>query len=140
MRWVLDTNVAIAGLLWAGPPHRLLELAIEGRVALFSSPALLDELEHTLHYPKFAKRIAQANTSPSALAERYAALVALVTPDHVPRVVPNDIDDDQVIACAVAAKANLIVSGDRHLLDVGERFQDIPIVSPAEALRFVGMT
>ncbi len=38
MRWVLDTNVVIAALLWTGHPNRLLDLAIDGRVTLYSSP------------------------------------------------------------------------------------------------------
>jgi putative PIN family toxin of toxin-antitoxin system len=58
MRLVLDTNVVVAGLLWNGHPRRLLDLAINGDVTLFSSPALIDELAHTLNYPKFSQRIA----------------------------------------------------------------------------------
>lgn len=53
MRLLLDTNVVIAGLLWNGHPRHLLDLAIDGGVALISSPALIDELAHTLSYPKF---------------------------------------------------------------------------------------
>lgn len=57
LRLVLDTNIVVAGLLWNGPPRRLIEWAIEGKaVELFSSPVLLDELAHTLGYSKFAGR------------------------------------------------------------------------------------
>ena len=88
MRLVLDTNVVIAGLLWRGPPRHLLDLAIDGKVTLFSSPALIDELAHTLNYPKFSQRIAaHCATTPSALTVRYGALVTLVTPTEVPRVI-----------------------------------------------------
>jgi len=58
MRLLLDTNVVIAELLWSGHPRHLLNLAIDGSVALYSSPALIDELAHTLNYPKFTQRIA----------------------------------------------------------------------------------
>jgi predicted nucleic acid-binding protein len=51
-------SVVVAGLLWNGHPRRLLDLAINGDVTLFSSPALIDELAHTLNYPKFSQRIA----------------------------------------------------------------------------------
>ena len=58
LRLVLDTNIVVAGLLWNGPPRRLIELAIEGEpIKLFSSPVLLNELAHTLGYSKFDKRI-----------------------------------------------------------------------------------
>ena len=53
LRLVLDTNIVAAGLLWNGPPRRLIEWAIEGgAVEIFSSPVLLDELAHTLGYSK----------------------------------------------------------------------------------------
>ena len=68
LRLMLDTNVVVAGLLWNGPPRRLIEWAIEGEaVELFSSPVLLDELAHTLGYAKFAARMAGFGTSIAAL-------------------------------------------------------------------------
>jgi predicted nucleic acid-binding protein len=63
---------------------------------------------------------------------QYTALVSLVAPASVARVVANDADDDHVIAAAVAARAKLIVSGDRkHLLPIGTH-QGIAIVTVRE--------
>ncbi|MBQ1765886.1 MAG: putative toxin-antitoxin system toxin component, PIN family [Aquincola sp.] len=142
IRLVLDTNVVVAGLLWNGPPRRVMELAIasgEGpAVELFSSAVLLDELAHTLAYPKFAGRIAGYGASVSALVTHFTALVTLVVPASVPRVVANDADDDHVIAAAVAARAQLIVTGERkHLLPIGSH-RGIAIVEAADALRRLG--
>lgn len=138
MRLVLDTNVVIAGLLWNGHPRHLLDLAIDGNVALISSPALIDELAHTLNYPKFSQRIAaHCATTPSALTVRYSALVTLTTPSEVPHVIMEDADDDQVLACALVGKVGLIVSGDKHLHRLGGAYQGIRIVTPAEAVRLV---
>ncbi len=138
MRLVLDTNVVVAGLLWQGHPRRLLDLAIDGNILLYSSPVLIDELAHTLGYRKFAQRISTlCATTPSALTVRYSALVSLIVPTEVPSVIPEDADDDHVLACAVAAKANLIVSGDHHLLALGETYQGIRIVRPAEAIALI---
>jgi putative PIN family toxin of toxin-antitoxin system len=132
LRLVLDTNVVVAALLWRGPPRRLLEAAIAGEVELFSSAVLLDELAHTLGYSKFDQRIEALNTSIAALLAQYTALVRLVAPVSVPRVVANDADDDHVIAAAVAARAELIVTGDRkHLLPIGTH-QGIAIVTARE--------
>ena len=135
LRLVLDTNVVVAGLLWSGPPRRLIEWAIEGEaVELFSSPVLLDELTHTLGYPKFLARIESFGTSIAALVAQYSALVSLAMPTSVPRVVANDADDDHVIAVAVAARAELIVTGDRkHLLPIGSH-QGIAIVAAREVV------
>jgi predicted nucleic acid-binding protein len=63
--------------------------------------------------------------------------VTLVSPTQVPRVIEHDADDDHVIAAAVAAQADLIVSGDRkHLLPLGIH-SGIRIVAAAEALRLI---
>lgn len=141
MRLVLDTNVVVAGLLWNGHPRRLLDLAIAGSVKLSSSPALIEELAHTLNYPKFSQRIAAyCATTPSALTVRYGALVTLVTPSDVPRVIEQDADDDQVLACALPANADLIVSGDKHLHDLGGAYQGVPIVTAAQAVAMAEAT
>jgi len=134
LRLVLDTNVVVSGLLWNGPPRRLLQAAIDGEVDLFSSAVLLDELAHTLGYTKFTKRVESFGTSIATLAAQYAALVSLVAPASVPRVAANDADDDHVIAAAVAARAELIVTGDRkHLLPIGTH-QGIAIVTAREVV------
>jgi putative PIN family toxin of toxin-antitoxin system len=138
LRLALDTNVVVAGLLWSGPPRRLLEAAIAGEVELFSSAVLLDELAHTLGYSKFAARIDSFGTTIAALVAQYTALVSLVAPASVPRIVANDADDDHVIAAAVAARAELIVTGDRkHLLPIGSH-QGIAIVTAREVVERIG--
>lgn len=133
MRLVLDTNVVVAGLLWQGTPQRLLDIAIAGDVLLASSPVLLAELRHTLNYRKFNARIARSGASVETWVQHYQALVILVDPPAVPRIVPTDPDDDHVIACAIAARADAIVSGDRDLLDLGQH-QGIAILTAAQAL------
>ena len=135
LRLVLDAYVVVAGLLWKGPPRRLIEWAIEGHaVELYSSPVLLNELAHTLGHSKFTPRIESFATSSAALVAQYTALVWLVAPASVPRIVANDVDDDHVIAAAVAARAELIITGDRkHLLPIGTH-QGIAIVTAREVV------
>ena len=134
LRLVLDTNIVVAGLLWSGPPRRLLQAAIAGEVELYSSAVLLDELAQSLGYAKFAGRIEAFGTRIVALVAQYSALVSLVAPASVPRIVAGDADDDHVIAAAVAARAELIVTGDRkHLLPIGSH-QGIAIVTAREVI------
>lgn len=61
------------------------------------------------------------------------ALISLVAPASVPRIVPNDADDDHVIAAAVTAHADSIVTGDKHLLLI-HRHQGIDIVTAREVI------
>jgi putative PIN family toxin of toxin-antitoxin system len=131
---VTDTNVVVSGLLWLGNPGRLLEAAAHGRITLYTSPVLVAELRSTLGYERLAQRVQRSGLKIDEFLARYLNVAIVVEPDTVPRIVANDADDDHVLACALAASANLIVSGDRHLLELSA-YQDIPIVTPADALR-----
>ncbi len=119
----------------------MIELAIQGEaVELFSSAVLLDELGHTLGYSKFDTRIESFATHVAAQVEQYTALVSLVAPASVPSIVMGDADDDHVIAAAVAARAELIVTGNRkHLLPIGSHL-GIAIVTAREVLDWIGAT
>ena len=137
MRLVLDTNTIVSGLLWKGPPYRLLSIAETRRdISLHTSPKLLAELADVLSRDKFAATVAATRRLPDALMRQYLNIAQVVTPTTVAPVIPADPDDDHVLACALAAKASLIVSGDRHLLQL-RRHQDILIVNTAEALRHI---
>ena len=133
MRIVLDTNVVLSALLWRGTPYRLLD-AIRSRAEarLFTSPALLDELADVMTRPSATKRLAIIGRTARAVLADYVEAVEVVEPEQVPRVVPDDADDDQVIAAAIAAGANLIVSGDADLLSM-ESHQGIPIITATQA-------
>jgi putative PIN family toxin of toxin-antitoxin system len=133
MRAVADTNVVISGLLWQGPSKRVLELARAGRIELFTSPALLAELDEVLQRKKFSRRLSAVGVQARDLVLGYAALARIVHPSSVPAVVEADPDDDMVLACALEARAAAIVSGDRHLLSLGE-YQNIPILTPVRFL------
>lgn len=130
MRVVADTNVIVSGLLWHGPSRQFLNAARQGTVELFTSGALLAELEEVLQREKFIKRLTAAQVQPRDLVPGYAALATVVQPAHIAPVVLRDSDDNEVIACAVAAAAVNIVSGDHDLLAL-KRHQEIEIVRVA---------
>ena len=136
MRIVLDTNIVLSALLWQGTPHHLLAaIRQQPGVQLYSSTALLEELGDVLTRASAAKRLVLIGKSAREVLADYVEVIELAEPIDVPRVVSGDVDDDQVIAAAVAARADLIVSGDRrHLLPIGNH-QGIAIVEASEALR-----
>jgi putative PIN family toxin of toxin-antitoxin system len=136
VRIVLDTNVVLSALLWRGTPHHLLAaIGQRSSIQLYSSTALLEELAEVLTRPSATKRLALIGRSAREVLADYVEAIELVEPASVPREVVGDVDDDQVIAAAVAARADLIVSGDRkHLLPLGSH-QGIDIVDAAEAVR-----
>ena len=131
MRLVLDTNVVASALLWGGVPPLLLQAGREKRIELFTSAALLAELTDVLGRRKFDRKIAASTLTVDQLVDRYAALAGLVRPTPTPRIAP-DPDDDVVIGTALAAKADLIVTGDKPLLSVAEH-QGVRIVGVSHA-------
>ena len=138
MRIVLDTNVVLSALLWCGAPHQLLTaIRQQPGVQLYSSTALLDELADVLTRPSATKRLAVIGKTAREVLSDYVEAVELVEPTTVPRVVPTDPDDDQVIAAALTAHADLIVSGDSDLLGIAS-FERIPIVTAAQAVQRIG--
>lgn len=134
VRIVLDTNVVLSALLWRGKPHQLFEtIRQQPGVQIFSSAALLEELADVLTRPSPTQQLAIIGRTAREVLADYVAVVEIVEPASVPRVVPNDIDDDQVIAAAVTANANLIVSGDSDLLGLMHH-QGIPILTASMAV------
>lgn len=138
VRIVLDTNVVLSALFGRGAPFRLLSSARQREpVTLVTSLALLEELVQALERPAPAMRLAAVDRTPRQVLADYVGAVSLVTPRAVPPIVAADPDDDHVIAVAVAAAADLIVSGDRHLLALGAHGA-IRIVTPTKALAAIG--
>ena len=135
MRLVLDTNVVASAMLWGGTPKLLLQARRERRVELYTSTPLLAELTDILGRSKFAKKITASLLTVDQLVDHYAELVQVVRPTPTPRIV-SDTDDDVMIGTALAAKADLLVTGDRPLLSVSE-YQGVRIVSVTEALELI---
>lgn len=134
MRAVLDVNVVVAGVLSAsGSPARILRAWREGDFEFVASPNLLDELERTMAYPKIRSRVTTADSE--ALLQRVRAeAVMLEDPAEVHSLRSVDPGDDYLIALAAAAGA-VLVSGDRHLLDLAGA---MPVLTPAEFLELFG--
>lgn len=100
---------------------------------------LLEELGEVLNRPSLANRLSLIGRAPHEVLADYYDAVEVVTPVSVPPVVANDADDDHVVATAVAAEADFLVSGDRDLLTI-RAHAGIRIVNPAEALEILGET
>ena len=85
---------------------------------------------------KLASAVTATGEDSEALLRRYVSLVHVHVPTPIPPVVLSDPDDDEVLACAIAANPQFIVSGDRDLLSL-KAFRGIPIVGTAEAIRII---
>jgi len=136
MRIVIDCNVLISGYLWPGVPNQLLIQLAESSHHLFTSDELLAEFRRVLHYPKITKIITQAGLDTEAILDGYSKRCLRCYPVPLLTPVCRDPSDDHVLACALAANAELIISGDDDLLSL-QQFQNIPIVMPADAIEWL---
>lgn len=136
MKLVVDTNVLVSAFLWKGTPGRLIELAGEKECRLFTSRVLIDELAEVLQRKKLAKQVQATGFTVAQMLRNYQKLATTVTARRLAQQVSRDADDDAVLACALAAQADLIVSGDADLL-VLKQFQEIRIVTPDQAVKVI---
>ena len=105
---------------------------------MFLTLPLLLELLETLQHPKFAQRLAARGETPEAIIARFRAACHEAVPVSI--TPPAQLRDPvHILACTVAAGADLIVTGDKDLLSLSS-FENIPIVRAAEALIRLGLS
>ncbi|MBY0438288.1 MAG: putative toxin-antitoxin system toxin component, PIN family [Burkholderiales bacterium] len=127
-----DSLLAIAALLWHGPSHALLAQVRSGSLGLVSSPALLAKLADVLGRSKFDAILKRSNASREKALAEVRQLDELIEPPPLPQPVCSGHDDDELLALAIAAQADLIISCDIDLLVV-QQFNGMLILSPAQA-------
>ena len=119
----------MSALLWRGKPYRLLDtIRQRPSFSLYSSATLVEELADVLTRASAAKQLALIGRQAGQVLQDYLAAVDLIAPAPLPQPVCRDPDDDAVLALALAARADLLVSGDQDLL-VLQRFESCQAVS-----------
>ncbi len=130
-RALCDTNVLVSAFIAGGPPSRVIEAAVDGRIELVLADPVLDELQRVLAV-KFGFEAQRIDDLAGFLIGLAGARVD--TPTETPPAITGDPDDDVVLACALAAGVQILVSGDRrHLLPVGQH-QGVRIIAPQALL------
>ena len=127
---VVDTNVIVSALLFGGTPGRLIDLWKERRIQLFVCKEIIDEIMRVLTYPRF--QLSEKEIS-YLIYDEILPYSEIVDIPSGPVIISRDPSDDKFIRCAVASGADVIVSGDRHLLSLKDH-GDIKILTPARFL------
>jgi putative PIN family toxin of toxin-antitoxin system len=130
VRVVADTNIYVSAYNFGGTPSRILELAQEGQLILFVSQPILQELAGVLR-----RKFAWSEDLASRTVSNILRFAHLVTPRHKLTVI-EDPGDNRILECAVEARADIIVTGDRHLLKL-KTFQGTTILTARQFLRVV---
>ena len=123
---VLDTNVLISAILFGGKPRSVCELILEGQYKLGISQSILGEFISVLTRPKFDYPAQWIDVTVSELK----AIADIVVPSGSVFAISEDPDDNRIIECAVEYGADYIISGDKHLLKLGE-YQGVRILDAA---------
>jgi putative PIN family toxin of toxin-antitoxin system len=112
LKVVLDTNILISAFVFpGGTPEAVYRAAIEGRITLVTSPPLLAELGRVL-----STRFGWESDMARSAVTQVAGIGEVVRPTETVRVIADDPADDRVLEAAATAGAEVIVSGDRHLI------------------------
>ena len=127
---VLDTNVLISAIVFGGKPRDVFNSILKGQVKLAISKDILDEMEGVLSGKKFQYPKQIIHSIRNAIED----LAEVVMPQEVVKAIENDPDDNRILECALESKANLIISGDRHLLDL-KQYRSIKIITPSDFLK-----
>ena len=127
---VVDTNVIVSALLFGGTPGRLIDLWKEGRIQLYVCIEIIDEIMRVLTYPRF--QLSEKEIS-YLIYDEILPYSEIVDIPSGPVIISRDPSDDKFIRCAESAGADVIVSGDRHLLSL-KKHGDIKILTPARFL------
>ena len=131
---VLDTNVIISAVL--SPEGTVAEIINQWEKESFevaTSAPLIEELRRALTYERVRNYIKLTEGELERLLRFYMSTAVVVESDIKLDVVQEDPDDNRVLECALASQASYIVTGDGHLLELGE-FEGIMILPPAGLL------
>lgn len=131
MRVVLDANIYVSALISAkGHPARIIEWWLAGKFEVVVSRPILEEILRVTGYECIQNKYPQVRESRLEFVELLRQQAVMIQPSHVIAAISADESDNRIVECAVAGGAVTIVTGDVHLLELGE-FSGIAIVTPA---------
>ena len=134
---VVDANVIISSVIAPlGPSRRVFNMWREGAFLVVTAPGIIEEVSRRLAHPRIANRYSISDDDRIAVL-RLLTAEAIIRPGTREVSVTRDPTDDKVIAAALEAGAEYIVSGDKDLLTLGEH-EGVTILSPARFLASIG--
>ena len=134
LKVVFDTNVIVSAALYEKSlPALLLSLALKDKVKFFVSPALLNEYEAVLKRPRFKLGQKQITELMGKINQR----ALIVTPTKRLKILKADEPDNQILECAIKAKADFIITGNKKHFPF-EEFRGSKIVTPREFINSIG--
>ena len=134
MKVVLDTNIWLSGIFWQGNPYKIIKLGEQRKIEIIISRGIIEEIIEVLNRDsRFQRFIKNRKVSISDLIKTTLYIATLIETKTKINVIKEVADDDRILEAAVDGKADYIISGDRHLLDI-RKFNEIKIMKANEFL------
>jgi putative PIN family toxin of toxin-antitoxin system len=130
---VFDTNVWISIFLKKVLSEEFAQ--INDQISLYVSKDIILEISKVLMYPKISEILKESRIHEKEILQAISKNSTLVNPNIKLKVIEEDTEDNKILECALTAKADVIVTGDKHLLKLG-KFRKTRIVTPREFLDY----
>lgn len=134
LKITLDTNILISGTFWTGPSFRILDLIDKWKITLILSEEILFEYKRIIKSTEIMEKVDNKDLILFEASKRIIINSLIVKPSIKLDVVKDDPDDNIILECANAGKADYIVTNDKHILKI-KVFEGIKILTPSEFLR-----
>ncbi|MBU0569744.1 putative toxin-antitoxin system toxin component, PIN family [Patescibacteria group bacterium] len=128
---VLDTNIIISGILFGGNSREIIRLGMQKKINIYLSAQILLETSRVF-YEKFKL----TNEEIELILKGLARISTLVEPQIKLDIVKKDSSDNMVIECAYCVKADFVISGDKHLLEL-KKYKNINLITPSQFLDLI---
>ena len=136
MKLVLDTNIVVSGTFWKGDSFRILDLVNKGKVNIIVTQPILEEYDKIIHSEEILEKIDIYQQVKIKVLQDILSKATLVDPKEKIQIIKDDPDDDKFLEAAIEAKADYIISKDKHLLKHRE-YKGIKIIKPEEFLKII---
>ena len=136
LKIVLDSNVWISGLIWEGKPGQILRAAQYNKLRILISEEIIAEISRVLKYPKLKNDYEPAGLSREDIIALIVKLAIVIQVTEKVDVVYEHPADNKFIECALAGKANYVITGDKHILKIGA-YKKIKILTVSDFLQIL---
>jgi putative PIN family toxin of toxin-antitoxin system len=134
LKVILDTNVWISLFLQKALSQELKKI-INRQATIYISKQILIEISKVLTYPKITRILAASEINAKHILRTIATNTTLVDPKIKVKLIDEDPEDDKILECALTVSADIIITGDTHLIKIG-KFKQTKIISPREFLDY----
>jgi putative PIN family toxin of toxin-antitoxin system len=131
---VFDTNVWVSIFMKKVLNDEFSQVKQE--LTVYVSKDIILEISKVLLYPKIAEILRKISVDEKEILRAIEANSKMVKPKVELHVIEEDIEDNKILECALAARADIIVSGDRHLLKLS-KFRKTRILTPRELFDYI---